>query len=73
LDILVNNAGIAHVGNLEQTSEADFERIFQVNVAGMYRRMRACVPGMARSGGGVILNLVSNAAPPAFLTVLLIR
>ena len=62
LDILVNNAGIAHVGNLEQTSEADFERIFQVNVAGMYRCMRACVPAMARSGGGVILNLASIAA-----------
>lgn len=62
LEILVNNAGIAHVGNLEKTSEADFEKLFQVNVGGIYRCMRACVPAMARSEGGVILNMASIAA-----------
>src|SRR5690606_41651461 len=36
VDILVNNAGIAHVGNLEHTSEEDFDRIIRVNVKGAY-------------------------------------
>ena len=36
VDILINNAGIAHIGNLENTSEEDFERIFTVNVKGAY-------------------------------------
>jgi len=62
VDILVNSAGIAHVGNIEQTSEADFERIFRANVAGMYHCMRACIPDMVQQGGGVILNMASIAA-----------
>ena len=36
IDILVNNAGIAHIGNLENTSENDLNKIFQVNVKGIY-------------------------------------
>ena len=34
IDIVVNNAGIAHVGTAESTSDADFERLFNVNVKG---------------------------------------
>ena len=59
--ILVNNAGVAQVGSLEKTSEADFERIFRVNVKGMYNCMLACVPHMKAAGGGVILNMASIA------------
>lgn len=62
IDILVNNAGIAHVGDLEHTSEKEFESVFQVNVKGMYHCMRGCVPRMKESGGGVILNMASIAA-----------
>lgn len=62
VNILVNNAGIAQVGNIEQTSETDFERIFRVNVAGMYHCMQACIRDMLRHGGGVILNMASIAA-----------
>jgi 2-keto-3-deoxy-L-fuconate dehydrogenase len=62
LHILVNNAGIAHVGNLEQTSEQDFDRIFQVNVKGIYNCLLAGVQKMKQNGGGVILNLASVAA-----------
>src|SRR4051812_32526084 len=43
-DILVNNAGIAHIGNLEGTSEADFDKVFKVNVKGVYNCMFAAVP-----------------------------
>lgn len=62
VDILVNNAGIAHVGNLEDTCDKDFEAVFQVNVKGMYHCMQACVGHMKQSGGGVILNMASIAA-----------
>ena len=62
VDILINNAGIAHVGNLENTSEADFERIFQVNVKGAYNCLHTAVPMMKSQGGGVILNMASVAA-----------
>ncbi len=61
IHILVNNAGISHVGSLEKTSEADFERIFRVNVKGMYNCMLACVGHMKAAGGGLILNMASVA------------
>ena len=62
VDILVNNAGIAHIGNLENTSEIDFEKIFQVNVKGAYNCLYTAVPMMKSQGGGVILNMASVAA-----------
>ncbi len=62
VDILVNNAGIAHVGNLENTSEEDFNRIFEVNVKGAYNCLYASIPTMKAQGGGVILNMASVAA-----------
>jgi 2-keto-3-deoxy-L-fuconate dehydrogenase len=62
VNILVNNAGIAHIGRLETTSEADFDRIFRVNVKGVYNCMYACIEGMKANGGGVILNMASIAA-----------
>lgn len=62
VDILVNSAGIAHIGKLENTSEADLERIFQVNVKGVYNTMFAVIEQMKKQGGGVILNLSSVAA-----------
>ena len=62
IDILVNNAGIAHIGNLEQTEEEDLDRVFAVNVKGVYHCMRACIENMKDHGGGVILNMGSVAA-----------
>ena len=59
--ILVNNAGISHIGNLESTSEADFDRVFSVNVKGMYNCMHACAVHMKANGGGIILNMASIA------------
>ena len=61
-DILVNNAGISHIGNVETTSEADFEKLFNVNVKGVYNCLHAAVPLMKQHGGGVILNMSSIAA-----------
>ena len=62
IDIIVNNAGVAHIGNLENTSEADFDRIFQVNVKGVFNMMQAVIRHMKEKGGGVILNMASIAA-----------
>jgi 2-keto-3-deoxy-L-fuconate dehydrogenase len=62
LDILVNNAGISHVGNVETTTPEDMDRLFRVNVMGVYHGSRAAVPIMLRQGGGVILNMCSIAA-----------
>ena len=62
VDILVNNAGIAHVGTIERTSEADFDRLYAVNVKGIFFCARAAVPMMVRQGGGVILNMASIAS-----------
>jgi NAD(P)-dependent dehydrogenase (short-subunit alcohol dehydrogenase family) len=62
IDILVNNAGIAHVGNVETTNADDFDRIYRVNVKGVYHCMHACIGPMKQEGGGVILNMASVAA-----------
>ncbi len=62
IDILVNSAGISHIGRLENTDEADFDRIVQVNIKGVYNAMHAAIQHMKLQGGGVILNLASVAA-----------
>jgi NAD(P)-dependent dehydrogenase (short-subunit alcohol dehydrogenase family) len=62
LDILVNNAGIAHVGNVQNTSEDDFDKLFEVNVKGVYNCMKAVMNRMMAQKGGVILNMASIAA-----------
>jgi NAD(P)-dependent dehydrogenase (short-subunit alcohol dehydrogenase family) len=59
IDILVNNAGIGFVGKLEDTTEADFDRLYRVNVKGVYNGMFACIPHMKTRGSGVILNMAS--------------
>lgn len=62
IDILVNNAGIAHIGKADTTTEADFIRVFDVNVKGAYNCLYAAIPRMKEKGGGVILNMASIAA-----------
>lgn len=62
LDILVNCAGISHIANLESTSEEDFDRVFRVNVKGVFNCMQACIGHMKQHGGGTILNMASIAA-----------
>lgn len=62
LDILVNNAGIAHVGTIEQTTAGDLDRLYAVNVRGLFLCSKAAVEIMLRQGHGVILNLASIAS-----------
>ena len=61
LDILVNSAGVSHIGNVENTSEQDFDRLYNVNVKGVYNCMQAAVSLMKKNNSGVILNLASIA------------
>ena len=62
IDILVNNAGISHIGKADTTSESDFEKVFKVNVKGMYNCLHEAIPLMRTNGKGVILNMCSVAA-----------
>ncbi|HQW65440.1 MAG TPA: SDR family oxidoreductase [Gemmatimonadales bacterium] len=59
---LVNSAGVAHVGNVETTPEADFDRLYAVNVKGSYLCMQAVIGGMRERGEGAIVNIASVAA-----------
>ena len=61
IQILVNNAGVSHIGNLESTTEADFDRLFAVNVKSVFLCSQAALPYM-KEHGGVILNMASIAA-----------
>ncbi len=65
VQILVNNAGISHVGTVESTTEEDFDRLFRVNVKGVYNGIFACIGHMKENGGGVILNMASIAGSAA--------
>ncbi len=62
LDILVNNAGVSHVNKgVLDISEAEFDRVFAVNVKGLFLFSQAAVPEMRKNGGGVIVNIGSTA------------
>lgn len=63
--ILVNNAAISSIGTAESTTESEFDRVYRVNVKGLYNCMQACVPFMKANGGGVILNMASIAGTSA--------
>jgi 2-keto-3-deoxy-L-fuconate dehydrogenase len=61
IDVAVNNAGIAHVGTVETTTEAELDRVYGVNVKGVYNCLRCEVAAM-KERGGAILNLASVAS-----------
>ncbi|MEQ9423509.1 MAG: glucose 1-dehydrogenase [Cyclobacteriaceae bacterium] len=62
IDILVNNAGLAFVGTIEQTTEEDLDRLYEVNIKGAYNCALAAIQRMKRGKGGAILNLASAAS-----------
>lgn len=59
LDILVNNAGVGHVGTILETDEADFDRLYSVNVRGMFSLTKAFLPSMIARRYGVVINISS--------------
>jgi NAD(P)-dependent dehydrogenase (short-subunit alcohol dehydrogenase family) len=64
-DILINNAGIGHVGALPQTTAADLDRLWAVNVRGAFNLCKAIVPGMLERGSGSVINMASIAGTVA--------
>ena len=59
LDILVNNAGIGHVGTMLHTTGADLDRLYAVNVRGVFNVTRVFLPDMLKRKSGNIINLAS--------------
>jgi 2-keto-3-deoxy-L-fuconate dehydrogenase len=62
LDVLVNNAGIGHVGDLLHTTGADLDRLYAVNVRGVFNVTRAFLPPMVQRRSGNIINIASIGA-----------
>ena len=63
LDVMVNNAGISHPNQpMLDVSEAEFDRLYQVNVKSIYLSAVHCVPVFRRQGGGGFINIASTAA-----------
>lgn len=59
VDILINNAGICHYGLISQITEAQWQRLFAVNVHGIYHCVNAVLPAMLQKQSGCILNIAS--------------
>src|SRR5260370_41117377 len=62
MDVLDNNVGIAETGNVVEVSEADWDRVFAVNLKSAFLAMKHVIPVMARQGGGSIINISSIAS-----------
>ena len=58
IDLLINNAGVGLVGNVENTEEEDFDRLYKVNVKGVYNCLKTFIPNM-KANGGAIINMAS--------------
>ena len=61
LDVAFNNAGVEWMGSLDQATEAEYRRIFDINVWGVLNSMRHEIPVMLKNGGGAIVNTSSVA------------
>src|SRR6185312_3985334 len=61
LDVAFNNAGVEWMGPLDQATEEEYRRVFDVNVWGVLNSMRHEIPAMLKNGGGAIVNTSSVA------------
>jgi NAD(P)-dependent dehydrogenase (short-subunit alcohol dehydrogenase family) len=62
IDVLDNNVGIAEMGGVVEVAEADWDRVFAVNLKSAYLTMKHVIPLMERQGGGSIINISSIAS-----------
>ena len=69
VDILVNNAGVFPFGPTHEASEADFDRVYAVNVKAPFFLVAELAPAMAQRGHGAIINVTTMAAPLACLAL----
>lgn len=60
LDVLMNNAGVGHVGTMLTTTGADLDRVFAVNVRGVFNVTKVFLPGMIERGRGSIIHMAST-------------
>jgi len=62
LDVVINNAGVSHKNSpMLDIDEAEFDRVYAVNVKSIFHMAHAAVPAMRKQGGGVIINITSTA------------
>jgi NAD(P)-dependent dehydrogenase (short-subunit alcohol dehydrogenase family) len=61
-DVVINSAGVIYHATAEETTDAQWLDTFNVNVHGMFYLCRAVLPAMRKKGGGVIINIASDAA-----------
>jgi NAD(P)-dependent dehydrogenase (short-subunit alcohol dehydrogenase family) len=62
IDVLDNNVGIAEMGSVVDVSEAEWDRVFAVNLKSAYLAMKHVIPIMVKQGGGSIINISSIAS-----------
>src|SRR5215470_4498804 len=62
IDVLDNNVGIAEIGGVVEVSEAEWDRVFAVNLKSAYLAMKQTIPLMMRQGGGSSINISSIAS-----------
>jgi 2-keto-3-deoxy-L-fuconate dehydrogenase len=62
LTTLVNNAGVAHIGSVEKTTPEDMDRVYRVNIKGVYNCLSTAIPILKNNNGGVIINMASVAS-----------
>jgi len=62
IDVLVSNAGIHFSGNIENTSESDFDKVLNINVKGAYSAIKAVLPNMKANNNGAIILMASDQA-----------
>ena len=62
IDVLDNNVGIAEMGSVVEVSEAEWDRVFAVNLKSAFLAMKHVIPVMERQGGGSIINISSIAS-----------
>lgn len=62
IDVLVSNAGIHFSANIENTTESDFDKVFNINVKGAYAAVKAVLPNMKANKNGAIILMSSDQA-----------
>lgn len=67
LDVMINNAGVSAVGSVADNTDEEWRSVLDVNVLGIVRTMRACLPALRRSPHGAVVNVSSAAATAGLL------